>query len=240
MSRSPLLPRPMAEAEEPDAAAVAAALEEDILLGRLLPRERLLGEALAARFGVSRNAVRRAFAALAQRGIVTIAPNRGAQVRDFTETEIAELIEARAVLQRHAAGRVPLPPPAALLARLEAAAAAHADAIQRRDLPGVLAANAAFHDTLFRAAGNAVVADAIAQLSWLLTVIRAYRMGDPAALEAGVRGHAEMLVALRAGDAARLLAAVEAHVSPAAAIAARRAPWRWKGEVVRLGHRMGG
>jgi DNA-binding GntR family transcriptional regulator len=226
---------PPPNAEDPDCAAVAAALEEEILIGRLLPRERLLGEALAVRFGVSRNAVRRAFAVLAQRGIVTIAPNRGAQVRDFTESEIVDLVETRAVLQRHAASHLPLPAPAALLAQLEAAAAAHLDAIHRRDLPAVLAANAAFHDTLFRAAGNAVVADAIVQLSWLLTVIRAYRMGDPSTLEAGALGHAEMVAALRAGDAARLLAAVEAHVSSAAVIAARRVTWRWKGEVVRLG-----
>ena len=51
---------PPPDAEDPDCAAVAAALEEEILLGRLLPRERLLGEALAVRFGVSRNAVRQA------------------------------------------------------------------------------------------------------------------------------------------------------------------------------------
>lgn len=226
---------PPPETEDPDCAVVAAALEEDILLGRLLPRERLLGEALALRFGVSRNAVRRALSVLAQRGIVTVLPNRGAQVRDFTEAEIADLVETRAVLQRHAAGRLALPASAALLAQLEAAAAAHVEAIRRRDLPAVLAANATFHDTLFRAGGNAVVADAIAQLSWLLTVIRAYRMSDPAALEDGARGHAEMVAALRAGDGARLLAAVEAHVSSAATIAARRAPWRWKGEVVQLG-----
>jgi len=226
---------PPFDAEEPDSAAVAAALEEDILLGRLLPRERLLGEALAARFRVSRNAVRRALALLAQRGIVTLAPNRGAQVRDFTEDEIADLVETRAVLQRHAAGQLPLPAPPALLAQLEAAAAAHLAAIRARDLPAVLAANATFHDTLFRAAGNAVVADAIAQLSWLLTIIRAYRMSDPATLEAGALGHADMVAALRAGDGGRLLAAVAAHGSSAAIIAARRMSWRWKGEVVRLG-----
>jgi DNA-binding GntR family transcriptional regulator len=223
------------EAEDPDTAAVAGAVEEDILLGRLLPRERLLGEAMAARFGVSRNAIRRAFALLAARGLVALSPNRGAQVRDFTETEIAELIETRAVLQRHAAGRIPLPAPAPLLDALGTEAAAHAAAVARRDLPAVLAANAAFHDRLFRAGGNAVLADAIARLSWLLTVVRAYRMADPAELETGARGHAEMVQALGAGDRARLLAAIEAHVSTAPAIAARRAPWRWKGEVVRLG-----
>ena len=112
------------EAEDPDTAAVAGAVEEDILLGRLLPRERLLGEAMAARFGVSRNAIRRAFALLAARGLVALSPNRGAQVRDFTETEIAELIETRAVLQRHAAGRIPLPAPAPLLDALGTEAAA--------------------------------------------------------------------------------------------------------------------
>jgi DNA-binding GntR family transcriptional regulator len=117
---------------------------------------------------------------------------------------------------------------------LEAQIAAHRAAIARRDLPAVLAANAAFHDALFRAGGNAVVADAIARLSWLLTVVRAYRMADPAELENGARGHAEMVAALRAGDRTRLLAAIDAHVSTAASIAQRRAPWRWKGEVLRF------
>jgi DNA-binding GntR family transcriptional regulator len=219
--------------EDAEAGRIAAALEEDLLLGRLSPRERLVGDTLARRFGTNRNVVRRALAELERAGVLVILPNRGAQVRDFSLREIEELVETRAVLQACAAERIPLPAAAELVERLEGLHAAHATAVERRDLKAVYEHNRDFHDALFRAAGNGVMADAIARYSWLLTIIRSYRMADTASLAAGAAGHAEMLEALRDGDRPRLVAAVQAHIAEPRDIVARKV-WHWGAEVVRL------
>jgi DNA-binding GntR family transcriptional regulator len=209
-------------------------LEHDILLGRLLPRERLTGESLALRFNVSRNAVRRALGWLETMGIVASSQHRGAWVRDFTPREIEDLVETRAVLQRHACARLSLPADLTLLERLERLRRAHADAVPACDLEAALINNAAFHDTLVRAAGNDLLADTVAHLSWKLTVVRSYRMANAADLARGAAGHAEMVAALRVGDRPRLQRAIADHVSPPDVIAQRRETWRWQGEVVTL------
>ena len=64
--------------------ALVGRISEDILFGRLLPRERLVEDDIIARTGATRHAVRAALQALARDGLVVHLPNRGAQVRGFT------------------------------------------------------------------------------------------------------------------------------------------------------------
>ncbi len=56
-------------------------LEEDIVFGRLHPRERLTEDALMARFGLKRHVVRQALAELELMGVVERKRNVGAVVR---------------------------------------------------------------------------------------------------------------------------------------------------------------
>ena len=58
-------------------------LEEEIALGLLRPRQRLVEDDLLARFNVKRHVVRQVLAELELMGMVTRRPNRGATVRDF-------------------------------------------------------------------------------------------------------------------------------------------------------------
>ena len=57
-------------------------IKYDIIFGRLRPRERLIEDELALRFGVSRHLIRAAIVELEQLGIVVRRPNKGAMVRD--------------------------------------------------------------------------------------------------------------------------------------------------------------
>ncbi len=58
--------------------SIAHALREEILAGRLTAGERLVEEAIAKRYGVSRVPVREALTRLQSEGFVTIARYRGA------------------------------------------------------------------------------------------------------------------------------------------------------------------
>src|SRR5918997_2561481 len=97
---------------------VVRALEFDILLGRLRPRERLVEDALMTRFSAKRHVIRRALDELERIGVVVRARNRGAAVRDFSAQEVEEVYEIRELLQRHAAERMPLPGDADHIAEL--------------------------------------------------------------------------------------------------------------------------
>src|SRR5690242_12134860 len=67
---------------------VAQALEEDIVLGWLQPRERLIEEDLATRFEVKRHVVREAIAELERMGLVERVQNKGAAVRMLSPTDV--------------------------------------------------------------------------------------------------------------------------------------------------------
>jgi DNA-binding GntR family transcriptional regulator len=75
------------------------ALLEAILLGRISPGAPLREARVAEQMGVSRAPVREACRLLEVQGLVRSEPNRGFFVRDFTETDITDIYEARAVLE---------------------------------------------------------------------------------------------------------------------------------------------
>ena len=77
---------------------LAERIAEEIETNVLRPGERLSEEAIAKRFGVSRAPVREALRLLAQEEVVAIEPRRGARVRSYSQVELTEMFEMRAVL----------------------------------------------------------------------------------------------------------------------------------------------
>lgn len=197
-----------------DLAQVVEALEEDIIFGRLRPRERLVEDALMERFGAKRHVVRQALTELERMQIVTRERHKGSAVRDFPLADIEAIYEIREVLQRHAAERIPLPAPRALTARLAAIHEDHSRAVAADDLRAVYRLNNAFHDTLFGACDNAYLVEAIARYAWLAHAIRSYRMADKALLAQARDEHGLMVEALRGGDRAALVRLCVAHIMP--------------------------
>jgi DNA-binding GntR family transcriptional regulator len=187
----------------------------DIIFGRLRPRERLIEDDLSARFGASRHLVRSAFAELQQMGLVTRRPNKGVIVRDFSPREVDEIYEMRAVLQREAASRIPLPADPGLVRDLEAIHAEYCAEVERHNLKRVCELNNAFHRRMFEASNNRCLADLIQRI-WTETLgIRCYAIGDPDLLRRSREDHAAMLEALKRGDRESLVRLCVEHIWPA-------------------------
>lgn len=78
--------------------------------GSLIPGQRLIAPDLMRRFGVGRGTIREALHRLASSGVVSIIPNRGAQVRQLTRREVDEVLDIVEVLfglaARGAAGSI--------------------------------------------------------------------------------------------------------------------------------------
>ena len=79
--------------------SVAHSLREDILAGRLAGGERLVEEAIAKRYGVSRVPVREALNRLQAEGFVTIVRYRGATVSETLVQDGRELLQIRRGLE---------------------------------------------------------------------------------------------------------------------------------------------
>jgi DNA-binding GntR family transcriptional regulator len=144
--------------------AVADDLRESILRGELGGGTRVMQEEVATRLGVSQTIVREAFRELEVQGFLRAEPRRGVSVAELTLEDADELVRLRSAIEVQAlAHALPRMTPEDLaaardcLVELEAAEAPEE----------VIRLNAAFHDTLYRAAG----------LERTLALVRTLRLG---------------------------------------------------------------
>lgn len=77
---------------------IAAQLSERIVSGAYSPGQRIMEQAIAEEFDVSRGPVREALRLLEKEGLVMILPRRGAQVTNPTIEEVNEIFDIRAML----------------------------------------------------------------------------------------------------------------------------------------------
>src|SRR5690349_20867546 len=79
--------------------ALAEALLQDLLQGRLRAGEHLVLRELSGRYGVSATPLREALITLAGVGVVDLLPNRGAVVRRLTPGDVRDLLQVRRALE---------------------------------------------------------------------------------------------------------------------------------------------
>jgi DNA-binding GntR family transcriptional regulator len=184
---------------------VVAALQEDIVLGRLAPGARLVEEELADRLKTKRHVLRQAFVELERFGLIERRRNRGALVRQLTLNDVTQIYAVREILERAAASQIPLPLERSKLARIEEAQRRHDDAIARLDAKAVFRANFDFHMTLFAACGNPYLAAAIDDFRQKTHVVWSYAIVKPEYFRNAQREHRAMLKAIRERDRKRLI-----------------------------------
>jgi DNA-binding GntR family transcriptional regulator len=194
--------------------AISAQLEEDIVLGRLQPREHLVEQDLADRFGTHRAAVRQALFDLDKKGLIKRVPNRGALVRDLSPDDVRQIYAVREELESMAARIIPLPVAVSDIKRLEAIQKVHGRAVAAGDLRAVFYSNLEFHRALFGLCGNPYLIESIEQLAQKAYGIRSWSNTIPEYLQRVKRDHLDMLDALRRGHRAELVRLCRHHLAP--------------------------
>jgi DNA-binding GntR family transcriptional regulator len=191
------------------AGAVADQLREDIRLGRLRPGTVLRQDALAHRFGVSRQPIRLALQSLRASGLVAGRPDRSVEIVGLSAAAARDLARVRLLVEREAlALAVPLRSERDTLEARHLQARIEIEVEPRRieDL------DCAFHAALYRPCGNAR----------LLTLIEDLRRENRRPYEdqpAGskqrlrfARQHRKILRSYTAGDGPGAVAALEEHL----------------------------
>jgi DNA-binding GntR family transcriptional regulator len=191
---------------------LVAALQEDIVLGRLAPGARLVEEELAGRFETKRHVVREAFGELERAGLIERKRNRGASVRSLTPDDVNQIYAVRVILERGAAAQIPMPLDRKRLAAIEAAQRRHDEAIAAGDAKAVFRANFEFHEALFATCGNPYLARAIDDFRKKTHVVWSYAIVKPEYFRNAQREHRAMIKALKDGDRKRLIELCAAHL----------------------------
>lgn len=194
---------------------IAGRLRDDIVAGALPFGSRLTLSQLETRYACGQMPIREALRQLQGEGLIELAPNRGARVRDIHPDFVGNLFDVRiaieAMLTRRAAEKVR---PRDLV-ELEEAAARFDAAVTGSDLSGMLAANRAFHAVINRVADNAEATEILKRNEQLMTALwmrHGYgvdRMAEAAA------DHRHIVAALRAGDSDAAAWLASAHAAKA-------------------------
>jgi DNA-binding GntR family transcriptional regulator len=193
---------------------IVSVIEEDIIFGRLPPGQRLVEDALMARFSATRHTIRQALGELERIGIVTRERNIGAAVRSYSQEEVLEIYQVRELLQRQAALMIRLPAPTVLIDQLETLNEQFARDGARGDLRGVHESNDAFHLALFGACGNKYLVRCIADFMALSLPVRARSLADAESFQSSLRQHETMIRLLRDADNWALAQLCVEHVWP--------------------------
>jgi DNA-binding GntR family transcriptional regulator len=196
-------------------AEIVACLEEEIAIGVIRPRERLIEDGLANRFGTKRHFIRQALVELETMGIAVRQPNKGAVVRDLSIKEVEGIYLVRELVERRATELMPLPGHADLIANLKRIHRDHLAATERGDLRRVFRLNLLFHRTFFAACEVPPLVEVIEQFALRAHAVRSYTIGDPDVLARFCQEHAAMIELLIRGDREALVALVNAHIQPA-------------------------
>src|SRR3974390_928753 len=196
------------------AALIARRIEEDIVLGRRHPRERLIEQDLSDLFRTHRGDVRLALFELEKKGLVERIPNRGAMVRGLTPSEVRQIYAVREEVEVMAVRIIPFPVSTADIARLEELQRQHARAIANGEMLTVFYSNLRFHQALFGLCGNACLIETIDLLAQKVYGIRSYANAFPEQLDRARRDHLDMIKALRDSQREELIALTRRHLKP--------------------------
>lgn len=193
---------------------VLLALEEDIVLGRLYPRERLVEEQLALRFAIKRHVVRQVLSGLEAAGLIVRHGGKGAMVREYSADEVTQLYQMREIVENQAAMMIELPVAKTDCDRLEKICKDYADAISQTNMRGVIENNKLFHRELYRLCGNDFLADVIEGMGQKANLVRFSSTSDPKYLAQARDEHFGILQALKDNDNIRLAKLCVDHMQP--------------------------
>jgi DNA-binding GntR family transcriptional regulator len=192
--------------------SVVSLLEQDIVLGRRHPRERLIEDDLMRQLSVKRHVIRQALAELERMGVVERVPNRGALVRAYAAEDIQQLYVLRNLLETQAARLIPMPMAQSDIDDLKRIQAVHDQAVASGNLGEVFHSNVEFHELLFSKTGNVYLSEAITQFALRTHGIRFYCLTYPGYLEQARREHWLMIRAIEICDRDSLVQLCSQHL----------------------------
>jgi DNA-binding GntR family transcriptional regulator len=176
------------------------------------PGDKLSEAGIAAELGCGRSPIRTAFSRLQSEGWIEISPQSGTFVRGLSDIEITEILEARVVLEPYLAGRAAKMMSDAELTRLRNAFSAFGKRVPTDRLDGYLELDLQFHQAIYQAAGNQLIAGILVNLIDKVRWIRRGSAPYPLRINVAFAEIHAVLDALEARDTDAAAAAMRAHI----------------------------
>ena len=192
-----------------------AVIREAVASGRFAGGDRVREVVVAEMAGVSRTSVRQALALLAAEGYVELRPNRGAVVVDWSEDNLLQVFDLRALLESYAAGLAARHAAAEDVAAMRAEVLAFERLVRRRgtaDARLIAESNNRLHRRIVAAAGHPRLPALLSAVVQVPMERQTFARYDRAALERSALQHRDIVEAIAGGDAAWAEATMRSHI----------------------------
>jgi DNA-binding GntR family transcriptional regulator len=212
-------PEPLPRVAAPLREQVTDRVRSAILDLRLRPGERLIERELTESLGVSRATVREVIRQLAAEGLVTVVPQRGAEVTSLSPSDAADIYEMRASLEALAVRRFVQRAGDDQVRALRSAVDEIARSAATGEVGDHLGAKDRFYDVLMEGSASGPLQQTLAGLQARVRLLRATSLsapGRPAEAAAELRA---VVDAVEARDADAAAEASIRHIRAAAATA---------------------
>lgn len=164
---------------------------------------------------VSRTSVRQALNVLAAEGYVELHPNRGAMVIDWTEENLLQVFDVRAMLESYGCELAATHRTADELGELQREADLFSGLVTGpagHDSRMIAESNNRFHRLILGAGRNARLASLLVAVVQVPMVKQTFAKYDQVALVRSAQQHQDLVVAIRAQDGAWARATMAAHI----------------------------
>lgn len=218
-------PQPLLRVAAPLRERVTEIVRDAIVDQRLRPGDRLIERELVENLGVSRATVREVIRELEAEGLVTVVPQRGAEVTRLSAADAADIYEMRAALEALAVRRFIERADDEQVRRLRAAveeitrSGREATAADGRDQ---LAAKDRFYDVLFAGSASAPLQQTLNTLQTRVRLLRATSLSVPGRPAQAAEELTAVVDAVEARDPDRAAEACVRHIRNAARTATTR------------------
>lgn len=190
------------------------AVKEAILRNSFVPGSLLQIDRLAEEYGVSATPVREALVRLEADGLVTLIPNKGAQVTEITEKDIREIWEMRRLLEPYAARSSASAIREEEIADLERLIRALGDDPSNTEL--YIKTDIMLHELLYFQCSNSYLRETLRRVHEVSYRIRYFaesrKTMHDAVIREVIREHMDILDILRTRDPDRIVVAVSSHL----------------------------
>ena len=202
-------------------------IRESIRSGRFAGGDRIREVEVCALANVSRTSVRQALTLLAAEGFVELRPNRGAVVIDWTDNNLLEIFDLRAMLEGYGASLAAqrASPQEILQMREEAdvfLALTHRP--DKLDLRLIAESNNRLHRLILAAGKNQRLASMLVAVVHIPLVKQTFGKYTQEALARSAAQHQDLVAAIEAGDAVWAESAMRAHIHAAKKVIFGAAP----------------
>ncbi|PSL15366.1 GntR family transcriptional regulator [Shimia abyssi] len=175
-------------------------LRESIIDGTLSMGQALSERGISDDLGVSKSPVREALAQLRDEGLVNIEPQKGVRVFTLSEEEVAQICDFRQAIETAAFELALDRNPEGLASDMNDNVAQMTRARENGDTKQYLALDTAFHQLIFKHAGNLYLAASYERYLGKIAALRTHLSGLPKHTDLSYLEHGKLSEAVRTRD----------------------------------------